>query len=163
MPPLRAMRRRSFYLMMSPDTQAAVLAELHARAFAAEGRGWSAAEFAALIAAPHCCLCVDPRGFALARVIADEAELLTLACDPDHRRHGVATRLLRAVEAAVAARGARHQFLEVAADNAAARALYAKAGYGQTGRRADYYLRPDGCRSDALVLRKSLALPEAKP
>lgn len=146
--------------MMIP---AEALARLHARAFAGQGRGWSAAELAALIASPHCCLCVDPRGFALSRVIADEAELLTLACDPDHRRQGVASRLLREVEAAIVGRGARHQFLEVAADNAAACALYAKAGYRQTGRRAGYYLRPDGSRSDALVLTKPLGGLAAEP
>lgn len=132
------------------------LAWLHARAFADQSRGWSAAEFAELITSRHCCLCAEPHGFALSRVIADEAELLTLASDPDHRRQGIAKRLLGEVEIAVATRGARYQFLEVASDNAAARTLYAKAGYAQTGRRAGYYLRPDGSRADALTLTKKL-------
>lgn len=136
------------------------LAQLHARAFADQGRSWSAAEFAALLAAPECCLSCEPRGFALSRVIADEAELLVLASDPAHRRQGVAMAQLRAVELAAARCGARRQFLEVAVDNAAACALYAKAGYAPIGRRAGYYARPGGVRVDALVLAKALCRPE---
>ncbi len=114
------------------------------------------AEFADLIASPLCCLCAGPHGFALARVIAGEAELLTLATDPDHRRRGIAADLLQRVEAAAAERGALDQFLEVAADNVAARALYAKAGYIQIGQRAGYYVRPGADPVDALVLAKAL-------
>ncbi|MFX0542213.1 GNAT family N-acetyltransferase [Roseovarius sp. S4756] len=133
-----------------------ILARLHARAFAPTGRGWSAAEFAYLVDAPHCCLCRAPEGFALSRVIAGEAELLTLAVDPDHRRMGIAARLLADVEAAAARMGAANQFLEVAADNPAARALYRSAGYAEVGRRAGYYARPGGTPVDALVLSKAL-------
>ena len=43
-------------------------------------------------------------------------------------------------------------FLEVASDNAAARALYAKAGFIQTGLRPAYYLRTTGPAADALTL-----------
>ncbi len=132
------------------------LARLHARAFAPTARGWSVAEFAYLIDAPHCCLCREEYGFALSRVIGDEAELLTLATDPDHRRQGIAGRLLAEVETAVARRGASRHFLEVAADNPAARALYAGAGYAQVGQRAGYYPRPGGTPVDALVLSKAL-------
>ncbi|MFX0547516.1 GNAT family N-acetyltransferase [Roseovarius sp. S1116L3] len=132
------------------------LARLHARAFAPTARGWSASEFAYLVDAPHCCLCRSPHGFALSRVIAGEAELLTLAVDPDHRRQGIAVRLLADVEAAAARMGAAQQFLEVAADNPAACALYLGAGYAEVGRRAGYYARPGGTPVDALVLSKAL-------
>lgn len=132
------------------------LAALHARAFAGQGRGWSATEFAELLASPLICLCAGPRGFALSRVVADEAELLTLATDPAHRRQGVAAALLAEIESTVRRRGATCQFLEVAADNVAARALYAAAGYAQTGRRAGYYARDERGRVDALLLSKAL-------
>ncbi len=138
--------------MSVPET----LARLHARAFAPTARGWSAAEFAYMIDAPHCCLCREDHGFALSRVIADEAELLMLATDPDHRRKGIAARLLAEVERAAALQGASRQFLEVAADNPAARALYTKAGYAQVGRRAGYYARSGTTPIDALVLSKAL-------
>jgi ribosomal-protein-alanine N-acetyltransferase len=129
---------------------------LHARAFSGQGRGWSAEEFADLIASPLCCLRAGPHGFALARVIADEAELLTLATDPVHRRQGIAVDLLYQIEKAAMKRGAVCQFLEVAADNVAARALYARPGYMQIGHRTGYYARPSCVPVDALVLSKAL-------
>lgn len=48
--------------------------------------------------------------------------------------------------------GAARIFLEVSVENAAARRLYARAGYTQIGRRKAYYA--DG--TDALVLEKWL-------
>ncbi len=132
------------------------LPRLHGRAFAGQGRGWSAEEFADLLASPLTCLRAAPHGFALSRVIADEAELLTLATDPEHRRQGVAAALLTTIESDVASRGALRHFLEVAADNVGACALYARAGYVQTGRRTGYYTRPQGPPVDALLLEKAL-------
>ena len=62
---------------------------------------------------------------------------------------------------AAAARGAVRVFLEVADDNAAARALYARAGFVEAGRRPGYYAGADGERRDALLLALNLrgALP----
>ena len=51
------------------------MAALHARAFAGQGRAWSAAEFADLLASSLVFAVGDTRGFALGRVIADEAEV----------------------------------------------------------------------------------------
>lgn len=96
-----------------------------------------------------------PGGFAVGRVAADEAELLTLAVAPEARRQGVGRRLLSAFETEAKARGARTVFLEVAETNAAARCLYAGAGYASAGYRRDYY-GPAGARTGALVLRKVL-------
>ena len=47
-------------------------------------------------------------------------------------------------------------WLEVAVDNAAAVALYEKAGFETTGRRPRYYARPSGERVDALLMRRLL-------
>jgi [ribosomal protein S18]-alanine N-acetyltransferase len=60
--------------------------------------------------------------------------------------------LLEAAEARAAAAGALEMFLEVAEENAAARALYGRGGYVVVGCRRGYYR--DG--SDALVMRKTL-------
>ena len=139
---------------MHPATPEA-LARTHARAFAGEGRSWSAAEFAALLDASHTVLAGDARGFALARVVADEAELLTVATDPGHRRQGLARAALCAVAAEALARGAVRIFLEVAEDNIAAVALYGACGFERVGRRADYYLRGAG-RVDALIMARPL-------
>lgn len=53
-----------------------------------------------------------------------------LAVLPGWRRHGIATRLLAAVEAAARARGCCKVTLEVRGDNAGARRLYDRLGYG---------------------------------
>src|SRR5947209_197660 len=88
-------------------------------------------------------------GMVLARVAADEAEILTLAVLPDRRRRGLARALLERTMQAAARRGAGAMFLEVAEANRAARALYEGAGFVEVGRRRGYY-RGGG---DALVLR----------
>jgi len=69
------------------------------------------------------------------------------------RRRGLGTALLRGVAAGAAGRGAQRVFLEVSERNAAARALYAAAGFEPVARRRSYY--PDG--ADALVLRLAVA------
>lgn len=93
----------------------------------------------------------------MGRVVADEAELLTVAIDPDHRRRGHGAALLQEYELSAAQRGARTSFLEVSAENVAAIALYQSAGYQQAGQRIEYYRRPDGSRCAAIVLRKELS------
>ena len=58
-----------------------------------------------------------------------------------------------------AKRGCESLFLEVAADNDAAIALYKKQGFETVGRRAGYYARSDHPAVDAIVLRKRLRPP----
>lgn len=137
---------------MTPDD----LARIHATAFTTP-RPWSAQEFADLLASPHVFLVSDRQAFALGRVIADEAELLTIATDPSHRRLGLGQACLAAFEAEAHARGATSAFLEVAADNAPALALYTAGGWRITGTRPRYYHAPDGTRIDAQILSKPLS------
>lgn len=137
---------------MTPENMAAT----HARAFAGQGRAWSAEEFHALLDSPHVFAVVDTHAFALVRAVAEEAELLTIATDPAHRRQGLAHALLFDLERDASAMGARHVFLEVAADNDAARALYGAAGYRDVARRAGYYARADG-PVDAVIMEKAIA------
>ena len=61
-----------------------------------------------------------------------------------------------AFEAGAAARGAIRAFLEVAAPNTAARALYASAGWQDAGLRKDYYRTPKG-NLDAILMDKRLS------
>ena len=137
------------------------LARLHAQCFTVP-RPWSVTEFATFLAAPATVLVSEPGGFALGQVMADEAELLTIAVAPDQRRLGLGRRLLAALLSACAARGASAVFLEVDAGNTAALGLYQSAGFVAAGRRRDYYLACDGIRTDALILRRATgtALPE---
>ena len=119
-----------------------------------EDEAWSAAAIAAQLAVPGNFGLIDPAGgMVLARVAADEAEILALAVAPPARRQGSGTALLLAAEALAAAAGARTMYLEVAAPNQPAGALYASCGYTLAGRRRAYYR--DG--SDALLLRKPIS------
>jgi ribosomal-protein-alanine N-acetyltransferase len=140
------------------DVQA--LAAVHAQAF---DDPWPPEAFAALLAGPgvYAFTATDgePTALILMRAVADEAEVLTLATAPSHRRRGAGEALLRAGLDRAAALGAESAFLEVAADNAAAIALYARAGFVQVGRRAGYYRWVEGPSADALVLRRTLNSP----
>jgi ribosomal-protein-alanine N-acetyltransferase len=136
---------------MTPDA----LATLHARAFQ-DSRGWSAEEFEDLLESPFCFLATVDQGFALGREIEGESELLTIAVDPDCRRQGLGASCLAAYEATAKSRGAVTSFLEVADDNAPAKALYLRAGYQETGRRRGYYARKPGNAVDALTMAKEL-------
>lgn len=133
------------------------MATLHAAAFT-QSRPWSAGEFASLLASPLCFAVGDNSCFALIRVVADEAELLTIATDPGHIRQGLAGQRMTEWHEQVQAQGVVRAFLEVAADNTSARALYAKCGYEQCGTRTGYYRRPNQSAVDAIVLQRRFTL-----
>ena len=133
---------------MTPEA----LAQTHARAFAPL-RGWSAQEFRDLLDSPHVFQVSHNNAFALGRVIAGEAELLTIAVPAECQRQGLGRHCLLAFESRARALGATSSFLEVAEDNDAALALYRVAGYRQIARRMNYYSRPDGEKVSALIMR----------
>ena len=130
------------------------MAKLHALCFTTP-RPWSADEFAALLDSPFTFVLTEADGFLVGRVIAGEAELLTLAVAPDQRRHGLGTRLVQAFCHEATKRGAESAFLEVSQANPAACALYAAQGFVAKGRRKAYYHRADGPSEDALILVRS--------
>lgn len=140
--------------VMTPDEMAA----LHAASFTIP-RPWSAAEFAGLLASTLVFVLTKPGGFLLGRVVAGEAELLTIAVAPDLRRKGIGAALLQGFLQTATDRGADSAFLEVAAGNTAAQALYAAAGFTAAGKRRGYYRGADGDRQDALILVRSLMKP----
>lgn len=140
------------------------IAALHRRLF---DPAWEAASIAALMAPPTGLALVaylppsasapDPlSGFLLARAAAGEAEILSIAVAPEDQRRGVARRLLETAVPALASRGARRLFLEVAADNDPALALYRNAGFTEVGRRRAYYARRGGPPADALIMARDL-------
>ena len=103
-----------------------------------------------------------PVGFVLTRIAADEGELLTIGVLPAWRSQGLAGRMLTVASSRAAALGARAMLLEVAENNAAARALYARHGYTVVGRRIGYYRRPPAAAVDALIMRAVLPAPMEK-
>lgn len=138
---------------MTPEA----LAALHARCFDDTPAPWSAHAFSLLLALPGARLVTGPGGFAIAQIAGPEAELLTIAVDPDERRRGRGRDLLDNLLGSLEKEGAREIFLEVAETNIPARALYAALGFAERGRRPRYYRRRDAPPIDALVLGKDLS------
>lgn len=139
---------------MTPAMTTAEMARLHAACFALPPP-WSETEIAATLARPICFALTEPQGFLLGQVVAGEAELLTLAVDPEARRQGTGRKLVEAFLAEARARAADSAFLEVAETNVAARTLYEAAGFRQTGRRKGYY-RAMGEVADAILMCRAL-------
>ena len=138
-----------------PASAAEALAVLHARCFPEEP--WDAEALRRILALsggfgrlawqPD-----TPIGFVLARDLGNECEILSLGIVPEHRRQGAGQALLNAVMEEAARLGRPSVVLEVAADNGAARALYAGAGFVAVGHRPRYYRRENEI-IDALILR----------
>ena len=141
--------------------EAALLAHLHGSSFAEK---WSAGAFDDLLSMPGTFALLagvggnDWQSFALARVAAGEAEILSLATVLPARRKGLAHALVVATAAEAARRGAGEIFLEVSKGNAAARALYLGLGFAEVGQRPRYYSNLDGAHADALTLVTALPL-----
>lgn len=95
-------------------------------------------------------------GFVISRSVLDEAEVLTIAVSSEFRRNGVAAVMLDAHLSTLALKRVCRLFLEVDEGNVAARALYAKFGFVENGRREGYYRTADGRRATALILRKDV-------
>lgn len=80
--------------------------------------------------------------FLIARFTATECELENIVVAPESRRRGIASQLLESLVRNVRGRGAEKILLEVRESNAAARSLYRKLGFKETGRRKIYYNDP---------------------
>jgi ribosomal-protein-alanine N-acetyltransferase len=105
-------------------------------------------------------------GFAISRVVLDEAELLSIALDREVRGRGLAAPLLRRHAERVRRAGAASLFLEVAADNAPALALYRGLGMVEIGRRKGYYPALEAtpqARRDALTMRWDISHLDPTP
>jgi len=90
------------------------------------------------------------QGFLVARFIGKEWEIENLAVAGPARRRGLGSRLVGALLDRARSRGAGSVFLEVRESNQAARSLYEKWGFVESGRRKAYYQQPV---EDALIYR----------
>lgn len=141
---------------MTGRSDPATLAAIHRASFR-NPRPWSADEITAILSGTGTFHLSEPQGFLIGRAIADEAELLTLAVAPGGRRQGTGTRLLEAFLKESARLGAVSAYLEVAADNAPALALYGQNGFTEAGRRRGYYRDAPGEAVDAIVMNRLIA------
>ncbi|HSX55434.1 MAG TPA: ribosomal protein S18-alanine N-acetyltransferase [Sphingomonas sp.] len=124
------------------------------------GEAWTPSQCLGMIALPGVWFAIAwsgnrPAGFALARAVADEAELLLLAIRPAMRRRGIGTALLRSILADARERGADILHLEVRANNEAVR-LYRNEGFEKIGERRDYYRGKDGKLFDAHTFSRKI-------
>lgn len=90
-------------------------------------------------------------GFILCQIAGEDAEILTLCIAPSAQRSGAGLFLLFAALEEMRQREVRRVFLEVSADNTAALALYNKARFRITGKRAGYY-KQDKKAIDAVMM-----------
>jgi len=89
-------------------------------------------------------------GFVVVRTIAPEWDIENVAVSAAWRGRGTGLALVQAIKTQAQYRHADALTLEVRASNAAARALYKKAGFTEAGIRRDYYANPP---EDAVVYR----------
>lgn len=129
---------------------AAPLAPLHRLSFPDP---WDEKAICELLAGPGVFVFFTQDGFVMARAVAEEAEILTIAVAPAARGHGQGRALLAAAAGHAQALGATHMFLEVGGQNVAALALYAGLGFVPVGQRPGYY-----AGKDALILKTGLPL-----
>lgn len=148
------MMAAAFTIRRATAADLPALARLHAAAFPDET--WDAETLAGMLAAPGAAALTAGgealTGFVLLRVVLDEAEIFTICVDNAARRRGVGAALLQAALSAAASAGAASLYLEAAADNVSALALYRAAGFAEVGRRRGYYHR-GAKKIDALVMR----------
>jgi ribosomal-protein-alanine N-acetyltransferase len=138
---------------------AARLAQLHGASF---HRGWGEAEFETMLTERNTLVHRLRQGrkvigFAVSRMAADEAEILSIAIDPAQRGRGLSRSLLLNHLGHLAGRGVRTVFLEVEENNQPARRLYERAGFGVVGQRERYYQQPGGEQLNALLMRRDLS------
>jgi len=135
------------------------LAQLHGASF---HQGWAEGEFESMVAERNTLvhrlrLGRKTIGFAVSRMGADEAEILSIAIEAGHRGRGLSRNLLLTHLGHLAGRGVRRIFLEVEENNVPARRLYEKAGFTVVGRRERYYRHENGEQLNALLMRRDLS------
>ena len=135
-----------------------VFAAIHAKTF---DPAWSASAFHGMLLGMGAFGLIamagkEPVGILVGSAAGDNADILTIGVLPAARRQGAGRALLEAALDAAREHGAMAIVLDVAADNGAARALYAALGFEQVGVRKGYYFAGGGAPRDALVLRRSI-------
>ena len=115
---------------------------------------WSPAQFWGELAQPNRTYVVDEdenglTGYAGLMTVPPAADIQTVAVAPRAQRRGIASDMLAHL-LAVADERCTQTFLEVAANNSGAVAVYERAGFAVIARRTSYY----GPGRDALIMRR---------
>ena len=130
---------------------------------------WTCGNFIDVLSQGYVCRVDDDdgggiRGYAVLRLVLDEAELLNIGVAALQQRKGLGRAMLRAMLDGAREKNIRRVFLEVRASNSAALALYRSTGFGEIGVRRGYYQNANGCE-DAITmaceLKQDSSLPHA--
>lgn len=120
---------------------------------------WTAGNFSDALSSKYVCKVYENEGrmlgYAVLMLAVDEAELLDIAIAAGQQRHGWGRKLLEEMMALARRQNMQRMVLEVRASNAAAIALYRKAGFSDIGLRRDYYPAENG-REDAILMGRDL-------
>lgn len=124
------------------------LCAIHTQSFE---KPWTQQNFQDILKLPNTFGFCEKQGFILCSLLGEDIEILTFAVLPSYHRQGIGSGLLKALQQFAIEQGKKHIFLEVKSTNTAARALYQKVGFIQTGLRKNYYHEQDKT-FDALCL-----------
>ena len=163
---MSAAREQTETILAVGVADAAALARLHAELFEP---AWDTGSFKQILTHPGCAALFARSsrtgkivGFVIGRSAADEMEILSLGVARERQRQGIGRRLLEALIGVASRSEVRRLYLEAAAGNSAAIALYSRLGFEQCGRRRGYYARAGAPAEDAILLSLVLS-PDARP
>ena len=138
-----------------PATLADLPALLALEASSATAAHWSEAEYRSLLVETAGVIPVigedSVQGFIVGQDLGPEWEIENIVVAGPMQRRGLATQLVQELLNLAGDRGAQALYLEVRESNRAARSLYSKMGFTETGRRKAYYGSPE---EDAVLYRK---------
>jgi ribosomal-protein-alanine N-acetyltransferase len=107
---------------------------------------WTAEQYARLVESGVVLMSEEPQritGFVCANIVAGDWEIENLVVDQQNRRRGIGDALLGELLRSPKIEADSAVWLEVRESNQAARRLYEKHGFRETGRRGGYYRNPD--------------------
>lgn len=143
-------------MQLRPATSADLSALLAIERGAPTAAHWSEADYERLVSeAGRITMVIEDRyvqGFIVARTLGPEWEIENIIVDCQARSRGLGARLAQAVLDLAQTQGAQAVFLEVRESNRAARGLYSKLGFVESGRRKCYYGNP---QEDAIMYKKN--------
>lgn len=136
-------------MIVRPATPADLRAILALEQSCAAAAHWSESHYLEMLNSPHRSLLLVTEdagailGFIALHTATPEWELANIAVAELAQRRGIGKGLVEAAQQVAQERGAETIHLEVRGSNAAARALYTRAGFTESGRRRAYYRNPD--------------------
>ena len=122
----------------------------------ANHRIWHAHEFSDLLSLPGVITAFHAHGFAIARVVDTEAELILIGTENINQNTGLETSCLLNIEKKLIHHGAQKLTLEVSESNSAAITVYTKLNYKKIAIRKSYSRDKNGKFETALVMQKDL-------